>query len=35
MNLEEIYAFLNKTQDGDPIAKALETVIKAKDNFKF
>lgn len=31
MNLEEIYAFLNKTQDGGPVAKALEAVIKAKD----
>ena len=31
MNIEEIYAFLNKTQDGGPVAKALEAVIKAKD----
>ena len=31
MNLEQIYEFLNKTQDGVPVPKALEAVIKAKD----
>ena len=33
MNLEDIYEFLNKTQDSSPVTKVLVSVIKAKAEY--